>query len=197
MKIEVRSDCIILDGYVNAVGRDSRVITTPNGKFVEQIAPGTFKKAIERATNIVLLLNHKKDRKLGSTEEQTVELFEDNIGLRAICTVRDKEVMEKGKQNKLKGWSFGMHVLNEAKMEERAEGVPRRHVTEIELEEISIIDDQMVPVYFGTSVEVRAEEDVLTETRSTEFVAKVQDDSKVGSHVDYSDYESRIQKLKK
>ena len=195
MKIEIRSDCVVLDGYVNAVGRDSRVITTPNGKFVEQIVPGTFKKAIERATNVDLLINH--GRKIGSTKDGQVEIFEDNIGLRAICTVRDAEVMEKARQNKLKGWSFGMHVLGIPKMEKRAEAedVPRRYVDDIELEEISIIDDQMVPVYFGTSVEVRAEQDVLKETRSIDFVAKIQNDSK--ANVDYSDYESRIQKLKK
>lgn len=193
MKIEIRSDCVILDGYVNAVGRDSRVITTPTGKFVEQIKPGTFKRAIERAKNIELRLNH--GRKIGSTDEKTVELFEDNIGLRAICEVRDKNVMEDAKQGKLKGWSFGMRVIGDPKMEQRAEDVPRRIVDDIELEEISIINDQMVPVYFGTSVEVRAEQDVTTETRSTDFIAKVQDETK--STVDYSEFENRIQNLKK
>lgn len=26
MKVEIRSDCVVLDGYVNAVARDSRVM---------------------------------------------------------------------------------------------------------------------------------------------------------------------------
>ena len=37
MKIEIRNNSIVLDGYVNAVCRDSRVLPSPRGKFVEQI----------------------------------------------------------------------------------------------------------------------------------------------------------------
>lgn len=43
MKVEIRSDCVVLDGYVNAVARDSRVMLDEQGeKFVEQITPRYF-----------------------------------------------------------------------------------------------------------------------------------------------------------
>ena len=87
MRIEIRSDSVILDGYVNAVDRYSRTINSPTGKFIEKIEPGAFSKALERAENVDLLLDHNKSRKLGSTKEGNLQLFEDNIGLRAICTV--------------------------------------------------------------------------------------------------------------
>ena len=39
MRIEIRNDSVLLDGYVNAVARDSRPMLDENGeKFVEQIS---------------------------------------------------------------------------------------------------------------------------------------------------------------
>ena len=82
MRIEVRSDKVIIDGYVNAVGRDSRpVIVEKRGRVVEQIVPGTFSKAIKRAKNIKILLNHLENREIGSTQDGNLKLYEDNIGL--------------------------------------------------------------------------------------------------------------------
>ncbi|WP_242945969.1 HK97 family phage prohead protease [Clostridium sp. DSM 8431] len=58
----------------------------------------------------MFLLNHDENKKLGSTKEGNLELFEDNIGLRAICTITDRDVIEKAKKGKLRGWSFGFAV---------------------------------------------------------------------------------------
>ena len=46
-QVQLRSDRVIIDGYVNAVGRDSRPIrdTKTGERFVEQIVPGAFKRA--------------------------------------------------------------------------------------------------------------------------------------------------------
>lgn len=44
MRVEIRADNKVhIEGYVNAVGRDSRPLPSPKGKFVEQVAPGVFK----------------------------------------------------------------------------------------------------------------------------------------------------------
>lgn len=192
MRIEIRNDSVLLDGYVNAVGRDSKPIITPRGKVVEQIEPRAFQKALDRAENVDLLLDH--NRKLGSTKEKNLELFEDNIGLRAICTITDAEVIQKAKEKKLKGWSFGQYV-NKDRVEERADTIPRRHVEDLDLFEVSIIDDKMSPCYVGTSIEQRADKEVITEQRGEEFKA-VTVDNTVKEAIDYSDYENRINKLK-
>ncbi|MGQ7189771.1 HK97 family phage prohead protease, partial [Escherichia sp. HC-CC] len=47
------------------------------------------------------------NRKLGSIENGNLELYEDNIGLRAIATVTDEQVIEKARNKELRGWSFG------------------------------------------------------------------------------------------
>ena len=109
MRIELRQDKVLIDGYVNAVARDSRPISGESGgKFIEQIMPGAFTKALERAKAsgraIELLLNH--DRKVGDTNTN-LQLIEDNIGLRAICEVTDAEVVKEAREGKLHGLSFG------------------------------------------------------------------------------------------
>lgn len=49
MRIEIRNDSVLLDGYVNAVARDSRPMLDEHGeKFVEQIVPKTFQRALEK-----------------------------------------------------------------------------------------------------------------------------------------------------
>ena len=43
MKITLRTDSIEVEGYVNAFGRDCRMLMDENGyAFREQIDPGTF-----------------------------------------------------------------------------------------------------------------------------------------------------------
>lgn len=175
MRIEIRSDSVVLDGYVNVTKRESRLLPSPRGKFVEQILPRTFERALMNNPHVELLFNHDKNRKLGSTKEGNLQLFEDNIGLRGIATVYDSEVMEKAKKGELRGWSFGFQVLKDL-WEKRADGVQLRSVEEMHLAEVSILD--RTPAYVATSIEQRGEEDlVLTEVRLEEFRAKVEDKS--------------------
>lgn len=196
MRIEIRSDSVLLDGYVNAVGRDSKPIITPRGKCVEQIEPRAFQRALERAENVDLLLNHDKTRKLGSTQDKNLELYEDNIGLRAIATVTDPEVIQKAREKKLKGWSFGMYA-NQDSVEERADNIPRRHVRDLDLFEVSIIDDRLSPCYVGTSIEQRAEQEVIAEQRGDEFRAITVEIEEPKPGIDYSEYENRLKNVAK
>ncbi len=135
------------------------------------------------------MLNHNK--KVGSTKEGNLELYEDNIGLRAVATITDPEVIEKAKQKKLKGWSFGMYVIKD-EFEERADGIPRRHVKELDLVEVTIVDDRRSPCYVGTSIEQRSDEEVVTEQRGEEFRAITIEENSI----DYSEYENKIKSLK-
>ena len=164
MKIEIRGNKIKLDGYVNAVARDSRVLSSVRGKFVEQIEPKVFERALMKADNVDLLFNHDRNRKLGSVVDGNLELFEDAIGLRAICTVEDEEVIRKAQNNELRGWSFGF-ICNEDSWEER-DGINRRYVKDLSLLEVSILDK--TPAYIATSIEARGEESVIRENRILE-----------------------------
>lgn len=95
MRIEIRNYRVLLDGYVNAVARDSSPTLDENGeKFAEQISPKTFQRAVERSDDILCLLNHKS--KARNYKRRKYRTFEDNIGLRAICKITDSDVIKKG-----------------------------------------------------------------------------------------------------
>lgn len=174
MRIELRSDSVVLDGYVNVTQRESRVLPSPRGRFVEEIMPKTFERALQKGDSVDLLFNHDRNRKLGSTKEGNLELREDNVGLRATATVYDKDVMEKARKGELRGWSFGFSAVKDT-WKTREDGMQKRILEEINLYEVSILDK--APAYIATSIEARGEEDVLNETRSEEFEAKIEDNS--------------------
>lgn len=197
MRVEVRNDSVILDGYVNAVARDSKPMLDENGdKFVEQITPKTFQRAIEKSEDILCLLDHEPNRKLGSTKDGNIKLFEDNIGLRAICEITDSEVIEKAKEQKLRGWSFGFEAVKEHE-EAISENLKRRFIDEMNLFEVSIIDDKKVPCYVGTSIETRAEKQIKTEFRGRETpsVFITNQSLNVSQKIDYSVYENILKQV--
>ncbi len=158
MDIEIRADGTLhIEGYVNAVERDSRTVICPEcGKCVEQIRAGAFGEALRAAKNVDILLNHDKERKLGSTSEGTLSLYEDSIGLRASADIRDADVISEARAGRLRGWSFGFKKLS-SEIESRANTIPRRIVTSMALNEVSLIDDRYTPCYAGTSIELRAD----------------------------------------
>lgn len=169
MNYEIRSDGVLhIDGYVNAVERDSREIITKEGRCVERVLAGVFGRALANASEVRMLLNHDDSRQLASTKD-TLMLTEDAIGLRATAEITDEEVIEKARLGKLRGWSFGFKA-NDTELEQRAGQTPRRLLKDINLFEVSIIDDEHNPCYNSTSLnyefrcddmEIRTEEKVI------------------------------------
>ena len=167
MKIEVREDSVVVTGYVNAVERYSKPLRANlRGKmqrFIEKIKAGAFDTALKRNNNVKVLLNHNYDRELANTNNGTAILAEDNIGLRAEVTITDAEVVEKAKNNKLIGWSFGFR----SNADEVSEGatISTRTVNDLDLFEVSILDATRSPAYYGTSIETREEGEPIIEIR--------------------------------
>lgn len=157
MNICVRSDCVEIDGYVNAVERKSKPLWSRMGQFVERICKGAFKKALDRNDNVRILLNHDRNKDLGGTKDGNLELEEDPIGLRAKATITDPEVVKKAKNGDLVGWSFGFYD-REVENKRDEDGFPMRDVKDLDLEEVSLLDRNAIPAYDGTLVSVRADE---------------------------------------
>ena len=213
MKITIRADSVEIEGYVNAVGRDSRRMVDQFGNdFVEQIQPGAFALALSKNATVQMLLNHNEERVLGQTGDN-LELEEDSIGLHARATVTDPEVIELARGGKLVGWSFGFYQLDARTAYDYDSHIERSIVTELDLREVSIIDDTMLPVYAGTSVHARAEEKdkLITRAMSSDIIRTV-DDRKVEEPqeraeepeevipdppVDYSKYHETINRLRR
>ena len=219
MKVNIRADKVEIEGYVNAIERDSKPLWSRVGQFIERICKGAFKKALKRNDDVHILLNHDWNRDLGSTKKGNLELEEDNIGLRVRACITDPEVVKKARAGDLVGWSFGFSdrdVENSIR-----DGMPHRAVKDLDLAEVSILDRTKSPAYEGTLISARSEDDVMhfrgedfideVETKeeqpeepATEVVAEVQEapteavpkQQEEVVNIDYSKYEEIIAEMK-
>lgn len=155
MKILIREDKVVIEGYVNAVERNSKPLTERGVTFIERIAAGAFKRAIERAKDIRILLNHNNARDLGGISDGNLELEEDNIGLRARAEITDPEVIEDARRGNLVGWSFGFMDDDVTQLRDEESGLPLRKVNDLDLFEVSLLNRSKTPAYVGTLVNVR------------------------------------------
>lgn len=196
MRIELRADSVLIEGYVNAVARDSRPMRDKKTgqRFVEQIVPGAFKRALEQ-NEVDLLLDHDENRKLGSTQTN-LELCEDAIGLRARAEITDPEVVQKARDKKLRGWSFGFYE-RDASEEDLPNSMKRRYIEDMQLVEVSLIDERKIPCYAGTSIETRAEGKEILTAELLEVRAEYAKVETPKETIDYSKYKDRIQNLAK
>jgi HK97 family phage prohead protease len=165
MKVEIRNDSVNISGYVNVALRDSRRLPSNKGIFVEQIEPQVFQRALDRNDDVKLLFNHKEDRLLGSQKQGNLTLREDAIGLYAECNVNDPEVVEKARNNELRGWSFGF--VSRQDDWDTTTNPQRRFIKDLDLLEVSVLS--VVPAYTAMSLEARGEETVVIEQRFDEF----------------------------
>jgi HK97 family phage prohead protease len=191
MKVEIRNNSVNISGYVNVALRDSRRLPSNRGIFVEQIEPQVFQRALGRNDDVKLLFNHREDRLLGSQKTGNLTLREDAIGLYAECTVNDPEVVEKARNNELRGWSFGFISRQDEWLSDT--NPQRRFIKDLDLLEVSVLS--VTPAYTAMSLESRGEETVIIEQRFDEFEKiKVRDD--IPEPVNYAVFEKQIEILK-
>ena len=194
MYIEVRADGARLSGYVNVTEKKSRPVITPRGKVVEEIEPRAFEGAISRAGNITVTVDHDSTHVYASTDDGTLTLKEDAIGLHADVLITDKDLVELAKKGKIRGWSFGMYNVKDT-MEERADALPIRHIQALDLDHLTLVV-RKCPVYSATSVELRADGDVEVETRTSLEEPTVTGAGEQKPVFDNSGFRSRIAALK-
>ncbi len=176
MKIIIRADHVHIEGYVNAVERLSKPITERLGTFRERVCAGTFKKALKRANDVRILLNHNEARDLGGIKDGNLKLEEDAIGLRAEADIFDQAVMDDAKAGNLVGWSFGFYPIESRDTSE--DGMPIKELHDIDLQEVSLLNRQHTPAYDGTLVAVRDNEEkmILGETMFADSI-EIREDS--------------------
>ena len=214
MKVSIRSDSVVVEGYVNAIERNSKPLMSRIGRFIERICKGAFSNALERNDDVHVLLNHDWDRDLGSTRAGNLELCEDNIGLHARAVITDADVMDKARNGELVGWSFGFEDTPEGVEQSVDEdtGLPLRKLRDLNLYEVSILDRTRTPAYDGTLIMARSEDciqyhsepfidDVDVEEEEAEKIRSEeqpqQDEHPAADKpIDYSMYESMIAEMK-
>ena len=179
MKIQIREDSVTIEGYVNAVERASKPLYSRLGRFVEKICAGAFNRALNRAEDVRILLNHDWQRDLGGIKDGNLELEEDNIGLHARATITDPEVIKDARNGDLVGWSFGFDDLPNGVEETRDEetGLPFRKVKDLALYEVSLLNRKKSPAYVGTLVNVRDDGSTILYSEDTEDEVEVIDET--------------------
>ena len=164
-------------GYINVVERYSMPIDdkVKKEKYIEKVRRGEFRNALKKGVpaDVFLDLSHDKTVR-GTMSDKTIQkLYEDNIGLYADVYTEDAELVEKGLNGDLVGWSYGMsdfdgeyHVLPTEVVQKFADvsdvTIPEigvHNVTSLELASISLIDRTAEPTS-RTSLTVRAHEDI-------------------------------------
>lgn len=168
MRIEIRGEKACISGYVNAVERDSRLMHGKEGPFVERVEAGTFQRALDRAADVKLKLNH--NREIGSVSGGSLRLREDAIGLHAEAEVTDPETVREARAGHLTGWSFGFVDNAPCYTQKDGTEVRQRNLRDIDLDEVSILT--IVPAYIATSIEARSQGGAC-EVRSMEDAPEV------------------------
>lgn len=188
MQMEKRADGLHITGYVNVTGKLSRPVITPHGKVLETIEERAFDRAIKKSGDITVTVDHDSGHVYASTNDGTLKLAEDAIGLRAEVMIKDQNVIEMATKGQIRGWSFGMYnVVDE--LEQRAEGLPIRHVKDFILDHVTLVKDK-VPCYSATSVEYRADSLTDIETRAIDVVPEYSEKP------DYTNFIERLEKIK-
>ena len=198
MQIEIRADGAHISGYVNVVERKSRPVITPHGKVVEEIEARAFQDAIDRAGDITVTVDHDKTHVYASTQEKTLKLYEDNIGLHADVLITDETVIDLAKKGKIRGWSFGMYNVQDT-LEARADDLPLRKISALDLDHITLVVNK-TPCYSATSVEIRADAEVDIETRTTEEIPQITEDELQKPDTPFFDnsaYKARVEAVRK
>ena len=146
-----------LDGYYSVFNREYEVCPG----WVETIAPGAFSRTLREGKDVKVLWNHNTDIVLGSTENRTAVLSEDEIGLRGPVEINEQDQDAKNgyarvARGDVRGCSFGFDIRA---MEESwdEDGTYRTRLTDVELYEVSPCT---FPAYAQTSIQARAKEEL-------------------------------------
>lgn len=148
-------------GYVNVTERSSELLYSHQRKkwFTEVMKKGVFERALKKNQSIPCLLEHDWNKELAHTSKGTLELREDNIGLRFDAYIEDEEVYQQIVNGEINSCSFGFSVEKQD-FEEVNNRCEKRFVHEINLKEISLVKN---PAYTGSLVEQRNLEMALQE----------------------------------
>lgn len=145
-EIRENGDGMTFEGYAAVFNSDSAPLP-----FIERIAPGAFSRSLKRGRNdIKLLWNHESGEVLGSTRAGTLQLEEDNYGLRVraqlpdTTTGRDAAILLK--RGDIDSMSFGFSVPDGGD-EWSADGRTRT-LKSVRLHEVSIV---AFPAYAATA----------------------------------------------
>lgn len=169
---EVRSSDVSAEnqklvGYVVRWNSPSSVL---GGEFVEQFSHNAFSDTLANKDDVRALFEHDHTQLLGRTKAGTLQLTQDNVGLRFELTPPDttlgRDVLELVSRGDISGMSFGFRAKSETWNFDQEPA--KRTITSAELVEITV-----------TSIPAYPESSVTVSRRSLELAKNAQYDKKV------------------
>jgi HK97 family phage prohead protease len=150
-----------LDGYAAVFNQETKLFEGRNVVFYERIAPSAFKESLARNDDIRALFNHDSGNLLGRRSSNTLELSEDDKGLRVAIHLPDTQVgrdtLASVKRGDLTGMSFGFYIRKQSEQrEEAANGGKAIIRTTIEAADLIEVSPVTFPAYPQTELAARS-----------------------------------------
>jgi HK97 family phage prohead protease len=112
-EVRAEGDGMTFTGYASVFNSPSEDL----GGFVEYVAPGAFKRSLQSRNEVKLLWNHDAGEPLASLRGGTMQLVEDERGLKVTAqlpnTTRGRDVAELLRTNVINEMSFGFNVIKD------------------------------------------------------------------------------------
>lgn len=154
LNVTTEDEQMIVEGLVNKTESWSQMLGNVK-RFKEKIVKGAFKKAIDEAPIIDFLAEHEKTNLLSTTANDSLELWEDEEGLkmraRIIPTSYGKNFFTLIKEGVIAHMSFGFRVKQD-NFKRLADGTYERVISSLELLEVSAV---RTPAYLASSINAR------------------------------------------
>jgi len=142
-------DGMTFTGYASVFNSSSEDL----GGFREFVAPGAFKRSLQARNEIKLLWNHDTSEPLASVRGGSLQLVEDNHGLKVTAklpnTTRGRDVAELLRSKVIDSMSFGFNVIKDS----WSNNGSVRTLESVRLSEVSVVT---FPAYTATTATVRS-----------------------------------------
>jgi HK97 family phage prohead protease len=152
-EVRAEGDGMTFSGYASVFNSPSEDL----GGFVEYVAPGAFKRSLQSRNEVKLLWNHDSGEPLASLRGGTMQLVEDEVGLRVTAqlpnTTRGRDVAELLRTKVIDSMSFGFNVIRDSWSRDGQ----TRTLESVRLFETSIVS---FPAYSSTTATVRSQQTI-------------------------------------
>lgn len=171
-QLSVQDDMMIVEGLVNKTEAWSHYLGQRN-KFKEKIEKGAFTRAIQNQPRIDFLGEHKIDMLLATTENGSLELWEDEEGLKMRAQIAPtsygKDLFTLMKHKMLNHMSFGFKVVKD-NWKKVADGTFERSISELMLKEVSVVRNPAYPqsAIAARGIDVVEDVEIPTEVQNEE-----------------------------
>jgi HK97 family phage prohead protease len=152
-EVRAEGDGMTFTGYASVFNSPSEDL----GGFIEYVAPGAFKRSLQSRNEVKLLWNHDSGEPLASLRGGTMQLVEDERGLKVTAqlpnTTRGRDIAELLRTKVIDSMSFGFNVIKDSWSRDGQ----TRTLESVRLFEVSVVS---FPAYEATTAQVRSQQTI-------------------------------------